>query len=55
MVTHDPLITSYAKRLLYIRDGSIDTVLERNDMDQDTFFSKIVEINSAESRELLTK
>ena len=55
MVTHDPLITSYAKRLLYIRDGSIDTVLERNDMDQDMFFSKIVEINSAESRGLLTK
>ncbi len=55
MVTHDPLITSYASRLLYIRDGNIATVLEKGDMDQDTFFSKIVEINSTESREILAK
>lgn len=55
MVTHDPLITSYSSRLLYIKDGNIDTVLEKGDMDQDTYFQKIVEINSAESREILTK
>ncbi len=55
MVTHDALVTSYSSRLLYIKDGNIDTVLERGDMDQDTYFQKIVEINSAESREILTK
>lgn len=55
MVTHDALVTSYSSRLLYIKDGNIETVLERGDMDQDTYFQKIVEINSAESREILTK
>ncbi len=53
MVTHDPLITSYSSRLLYIRDGNIETVLEKGDMTQDEYFQKIVEINSAESREIL--
>ena len=55
MVTHDPLITSYSSRLIYIRDGNIETVLERGDLSQDEFFQKIVEINSAESREILQK
>ena len=53
MVTHDPLITSYSNRLSYISDGNIETVLDRGDMTQDEFFQKIVEINSAESREIL--
>lgn len=53
MVTHDPLITSYSNRLIYISDGNIETVLDRADMTQDEFFQKIVEINSAESREIL--
>lgn len=55
MVTHDPLITSYSSRLLYIKDGNIETVLEKGDMTQDEYFQKIVEINSAESREILQK
>lgn len=55
MVTHDPLITSYSSRLIYISDGNIETVLERGEMSQDQFFQKIVEINSAESRALLAE
>ena len=55
MVTHDPLIASYSSRLIYIKDGNIETVMERKEMDQDTYFQKIVEINSAESREIITK
>ena len=55
MVTHDPLLTSYSSRLLYIKDGNIETVLDRGDMTQDEYFQKIVEINSAESREILQK
>ena len=55
MVTHDPLITSYSSRLIYISDGNIETVLEKGDMTQDEYFQKIVEINSAESREILAK
>ena len=53
MVTHDPLITSYANKLIYIRDGMIETELERGTMTQDEFFKAIVDINSAESRGLL--
>ncbi len=53
MVTHDPLITSYSSRLVYIKDGEIQTVLEREGLSQDDYFQKIVEINSAESREIL--
>lgn len=55
MVTHDLLIASYSSRLIYIKDGNIETVMERKEMDQDTYFQKIVEINSAESREIITK
>ena len=53
MVTHDPLITSYADKLIYIRDGRIETELERGPMTQETFFTAITEINSAESKGLL--
>ena len=53
MVTHDPLITSYSSRLIYIKDGNIESVLEKGNMSQDEYFQKIVEINSAESREIL--
>ena len=55
MVTHDPLITSYSSRLIYIRDGNIEQTLERGDMTQDEYFRKIVDINSTESREILQK
>lgn len=55
MVTHDPLITSYSKRLVYIKDGSIETVLDKDALSQDEYFQKIVEINSSESREILAE
>ena len=53
MVTHDPMITSYANKLIYIRDGMIETELERGNMTQDEFFKAIVDINSAESRGII--
>ncbi len=55
MVTHDPLITSYTSRLVFIKDGNIEQELERGDMTQDEYFQKIVEINSEESREIISK
>lgn len=54
MVTHDPLIASFSSRLIYIKDGNIETVLEKGDLNQDGYFQKIVELNSKESREILT-
>lgn len=53
MVTHDSMIASYSKKLVYIRDGVIDGIIERNDMSQKEFFYKIVDINSRESQALL--
>ncbi len=38
MVTHDPLITSYSSRLVYIKDGNIETVLDKGDLTQDEYF-----------------
>jgi len=55
MVTHDPLITSYSTRVIYIKDGNIEKELAKGDMSQDAYFQKIVELNSEESRELLKK
>jgi putative ABC transport system ATP-binding protein len=55
MVTHDPLITSYSTRVIYIKDGNIEKELARGDMSQDAYFQKIVELNSEESREILKK
>lgn len=53
MVTHDPLIASYTERLVYIKDGNIETVLEKGDDTQDQYFQRIVELNSQESRNIL--
>jgi len=53
MVTHDSMIASYSKKLVYIRDGIIDGVIERENMTQREYFYKIVDINSRESQALL--
>ena len=55
MVTHDPLIASFTTRLVYIKDGNIETVLDKGDMNQDEYFNQIVELKSRESREILAK
>lgn len=52
MVTHDAMIASYCKKLLFIRDGKIEEKLEREDLSQKEFFYKIVEITSRESQNL---
>ncbi len=52
MVTHDSMIASYSKKLIYIRDGKIDGIIERGDYTQREYFYRIVEINSQESQDL---
>lgn len=44
LVTHDPMIASYAKTMIYLYDGSIKTVIQRNQADQRTFLDKINDI-----------
>ena len=52
MVTHDPMIASYSKKLLYIKDGCIDTTIDRNTMSQKEYFYQIVDIHSQQSQKL---
>ncbi len=52
MVTHDSMIASYSKKLIFIRDGKIDDMLERGQLSQKEFFYKIVDITSKESQSL---
>ena len=54
MVSHDPMIVSYTTRLVYLRDGSIETVLEKGDMTQKQYFHKIMEVSQNESEEFFT-
>ena len=47
MVTHDSYVASFTSRLIFLRDGTIVTEIERGDMDQDAYFSRIVSISSS--------
>ena len=44
MVTHDAFTASYAKRILFIKDGKIFNELERRNDSRKTFFNKIIEV-----------
>lgn len=50
MVTHDATIASYSTKMLRIKDGLIETEIERHDLSQKEYFYKIVEANSQESQ-----
>jgi len=52
MVTHDSMIASYAKKLLFIRDGQIEQILEKKEMSQKEFFYKIVDVTSKDAQNL---
>ena len=38
MVTHDSKIASYSSKLLYIKDGIIDRMIEREGLSQKEYF-----------------
>lgn len=52
MVTHDSMVASYSKKLVFLRDGKIDETIERGELNQKEFFYKIVEVTSRESQTL---
>lgn len=52
MVTHDSMIASYSKKLVFLRDGKIDEEIERKSTTQKEFFYKIVDVTSRESQAL---
>lgn len=49
LVTHDNMIASYAKTFMYLRDGSIKTMLRRNTSSQVDFFNEIVKVTTQDS------
>jgi len=53
MVTHDNMIASYSKKLIFIRDGEVAEILEKGEATQKEFFYKIVDITSEESQNLM--
>lgn len=55
MVTHDSMIASYSKKLVFLRDGKIDEVLERGHLTQREFFYKIIDITSKEAQNMFDK
>lgn len=48
LVTHDSMIASYAKQLLFLEDGKIATILERGEDTQKGFYHRIMEVTSKE-------
>ena len=52
MVTHDSMIASYSKKLLFIKDGILETTIEKGERTQKEYYYDIVNANSKESQEL---
>lgn len=44
MVTHDAFTASYARRILFIKDGKIFTEIQRGDGSRKDFFNKIIDV-----------
>lgn len=49
LVTHDPMIASYSKTMMYLYDGGIKTVIHKNDGSQTDFFKTISEVTMEDS------
>ncbi|MCR6514155.1 MAG: ABC transporter ATP-binding protein [Clostridium chrysemydis] len=55
MVTHDPMIASYGRRVLYLKDGIIEKEILRKDLNQKDYFYNILDTVSKESLDLFNK
>ena len=52
MVTHDAMIASYTKKLVFLRDGKIEEIIEKGNKSQMDFFYDIVEVTTKENKNL---
>ncbi len=52
MVTHDPMIASYSKKLLFLKDGKIEQAIDRNGLSRKDFYYRILDITSKDSQAL---
>lgn len=46
MVTHDPMSASYCDKVIFLKDGRITNMLNREISDNNIFYEKIVKCNS---------
>lgn len=53
MVTHDNMIASYSKKLVFIRDGKVAEILKKGAATQKEFFYQIVDVTSKDSQNLI--
>lgn len=49
VVTHDSMIASYAKKFMYLRDGTVKTVINRNNASQEEFYEAIVKVTTQDT------
>lgn len=49
LVTHDAMIASYAKKMMYIYDGGVKTIIYKHHGSQMDFFKKINEVTTQDS------
>lgn len=48
LVTHDPMIASYAKRVMFIKDGEISQEINKGDLEMEDFYNNIVRISAGQ-------
>lgn len=49
IVTHDAMVASNSKKVLYIKDGRINKIIEKNNKERKEFFQEILEVVSEEA------
>ena len=45
MVTHDSMVASYSQKVLFLRDGVIEHVIEKKDKPQTKYYEEIASFN----------
>lgn len=53
MVTHDSMIASYAKKVIFLRDGVIEHQLDRGEKEQTEFYHEIMKYTSKDTINLI--
>lgn len=52
MVTHDSFVASYSSKLLFLKDGEISDIIERENMSQNEYYDTIESMNLLEIKKI---
>lgn len=52
MVTHDSFVASYSSKLLFLKDGEIRDIIERENMSQNEYYDTIESMNLLEIKKI---